>query len=166
MANYTKPVKFNIVLNSQYPSELTIGNDANNLSYEFNWTNIPRGTYMMSFAYRGLNNADFVANDSPQIFLSLGVVPSVYEANTGGRSMVSSYIGTLRTETHAAGQVYFYSNLTDNPAVYYQSLPSSGPISVQIFKSDFTTPFRTGGGNELGEYVLVLSFERVHGCDC
>ena len=163
MTNYTKPVKFNIVLNSQYSS---IGTNNNNLSYDFNWTNIPRGAYMMSYTYRGLNNGNFIADDSPQIFLSLGSVPSVYEPNTIARSIVSNYIGTLRAETHAAAQVYFYSNIHDNPSVYYENIPSSGPITVQIFDSNFTVPFTMIGGGNIDPYILVLSFERVHGCDC
>jgi hypothetical protein len=161
MTNYDKPYKFNIVLNSLDISELTVGNNRNNLTYEFNWTNIPRGAYKMSFSYRGLNNADFVANDSPQLFLSLGSVPSVFQASGETGSVISYYIGTLRAETHAAAQVYFYANLNDNPDVYFESIPTNGLIQITIFKSDFVTPFATAAASQLSDYVMVLSFEQV-----
>ena len=161
MTNYDKPYKFNIVLNSVDISELTVGDNNNKISYEFNWTNIPRGAYKMSFSYRGLNNADFVANDSPQIFLSLGSVPSVFQASGETGSVISYYIGSLRTETHAGWQVYFYANLYDNPDVYFESMPTNGLIQISIFKSDFITPFATAAASEIADYVMVLAFEQV-----
>jgi hypothetical protein len=160
MANYDKPYMFNIVLNSNYPSTLS-GLNVNNLIYDFNWTNIPQGKYKMSFCYKGLNNGDYVGNDSPQLFLTIGAVPSVYEASEQNGSVVSRYIGSLRAETHAAGQVYFYANLNDNPDVYFDSIPTNGPIQVQVFTEDFSTPFITVGASVLADYVLVLSFEQV-----
>lgn len=160
MANFIKPYMFNIVLNSLYTSNLS-GADNNNLIYDFNWTNIPQGKYKMSFCYKGLNNGDYVGNDSPQIFLLLGAVPSVYQAYNASGSVVSYYIGSLRAETHAAGQVYFYANLNDNPDVYFDSIPNNGPIQVQIFTQDFATPFTTAAASPLADYVLVLSFEQV-----
>jgi hypothetical protein len=161
MANYTHPYMFNIVLNSNYPSSLS-GLTNNNLIYDFNWTNIPQGKYKMSFSYKGLNNGDYVANDSPQVFLGLGgSVPSVYEASAQNGSVISRYIGSLRAETHAGGQVYLYANLNDNPYVFFNSIPTNGPIRVQVFEDDFVTPFTTVAGSPLANYVLVLSFEQV-----
>lgn len=160
MANYDKPYMFNIVLNSNYPSTLS-GLNVNNLIYDFNWTNIPQGKYKMAFCYKGLNNGDYVANDSPQLFLTIGAVPSVYEASEQNGSVISRYIGSLRAETHAAGQVYFYANLNDNPDVYFDSIPTNGPIQVQVFTEDFSTPFITVAASPLADYVLVLSFEQV-----
>ena len=160
MTNYERPYMFNIVLNSQYISSLS-GVNNNNLTYDFNWTNIPQGKYKMSFSYKGLNNGDYVGDDSPQIFLSLGTVPSVYQAGEANGSVISTYIGSLRAETHAAGQVYFYANLNDNPPVYFENIPRSGPISIKVFTSDFVTPFTTSLGSPLDEYVMCLSFEQV-----
>lgn len=161
MTNYISPKRFNIVLNSQQVSASSSGNP-NDCTYEFNWTNIPQGKYKMSFSYKGLNNSDFVSDDSPQVFLSLNTVPSAYQANGSGGSVVSTWIGSLHAETHAAAQVVFYANLQDNPDVYYDSLPTSGPIRVQVYRSDFTTPFTTvTGGLNLANYVMCLSFEQV-----
>lgn len=160
MTNYERPYMFNIVLNSQYVSVLSGANN-NNLTYEFNWTNIPNGKYKMSFSYKGLNNGDYVANDSPQIFLLLGTVPSVYEASGSDGSVLSTYIGSLRAETHAGGQVYFYANLNDNPPVYFDNIPRSGPITIKVFEEDFVTPFTTVAASPLAEYVICLSFEQV-----
>jgi hypothetical protein len=159
MANYTKPYRFNIVLNSQQSSAPVI--NTNNLSFQFNWTNIPQGKYQLQFAYIGKNNGDYVANDAPQVFLSLGTVPSVYQASASNGSVISNFIGSLRTQTHAAGQVGFYSNAQDNPEVYYNRLPTSGPITVQVFRDDFTTPFTTLAGTNLADYILVLTFRKV-----
>ena len=161
MANFINPRRFNIVLNSQQVSAASSGNP-NDCTYEFNWSNLPQGKYKMSFSYKGLNNSDFVSNDSPQIFLSLGTVPSVYQANGSNGSVVSTWIGSLHAETHAAAQVVFYANLQDNPDVYYDSLPTSGPIRVQVYRANFTTPFTTvTGGLDLADYVMCLSFEQV-----
>jgi hypothetical protein len=161
MTNYISPKRFNIVLNSQQVSASSSGNN-NDCTYEFNWTNIPQGKYKMSFSYKGQNNSDFVSNDSPQIFLSLGATPSVYQANGSSGSVVSTWIGSLHAETHAAAQVVFYANLQDNPDVYFDHLPTSGPIRVQVYRENFTTPFTTvTGGLELANYVMALSFEQV-----
>lgn len=160
MANYTNPFRFNIVLNSQQIAGAYVDN--NDASYEFNWTNIPNGKYEMSWAWLGENNGDYVANDCPAIFLSLGSVPSVYQANGFTRNNISNYVGSLRAQTHGAGQVGFYSNTNDNPEIFYNSLPNSGPIRVQVFRSDFVTPFSTvTGGLEIADYVMVLTFKKV-----
>ena len=161
MANYEKQYTFNIVLNSQQVSAASSG-DNNDCTYEFNWSNIPQGHYTMSFSYKGQNNGDFVSNDSPQLFLSLNAVPSVYQANGNNGSVISTYIGALHAETHAAAEVVFFANLTDNPEVYYNSLPTSGPIRLRVFRGNFTTPFTTlTGGLELANYVMVLHFKQV-----
>jgi hypothetical protein len=161
MANYTKPHSFNIVLNSQQVSTASSGNP-NDCTYEFNWTNIPQGKYVMSFSYKGKNNGDFVSNDSPQLFLSLNSVSSTYQASNAYGSVVSTYIGGLHAETHAANQVSFYANETDNCNVYFDSLPTSGPIRLQVFRDDFTTPFTTiTGGLDLANYVVVLHFKQI-----
>jgi hypothetical protein len=159
MTNYTKPYRFNIVLNSQQSAEPSV--DINDLYFDFNWTNIPPGKYQLQFSYLGQNNGDYVANDCPQVFLLLGTVPSVYQASEQNGSVISYFIGSLRAQTHAAGQVNFYANAQDNPEVYFNNLPMSGPIRVQIFKEDFVTPFVTQVGSDLAEYVMVLTFRKV-----
>jgi len=161
MTNFIRPYRFNIVLNSQQVSASSSGNN-NDCTYEFNWTNIPQGKYKMSFSYKGQNNSDFVSNDSPQLFLNLGATPSCYQASGQNGSVVSNFIGSLHAETHAAAQVIFYANIQDNPDVYYESLPTSGPIILQVFRGNFTTPFTTVTTNQnLANYVMVLSFEQV-----
>ena len=160
MANYDKPYKFNIVLNSQQVSAQSSGND-NDCTYEFNWTNIPAGKYRMSFSYRGKNNADLVVDDSPQVFLSIASCPSVYQANGTSGSIVSTFIGTLGIATHVGAQAYFYSNLYDNPDVFFNNEPTNGPIRVQIFRDNFLVPFTTLAGSNLADYVMVLSFDQV-----
>ena len=159
--NYSDPYMFNIVLNSQQVAASSSGNP-NDCTYEFNWTNIPRGKYKMAFSYKGQNNSDFISNDSPQLFLSLGATPSVYQASAQNGSVVSTYIGALHAETHAATEIVFYANIQDNPDVYYESLPTSGPIRLQVFRANFTTPFTTlTGGLNLANYVAVLNFTKV-----
>lgn len=161
MANYTKPHIFHIVLNSQQVSDASSGNP-NDCTYEFGWTNIPQGKYEMTFTYKGLNNADFTANDSPQLFLSIGATPSTYQASNAYGSVVSTYIGGLHAETHAATQVSFYANEQDNCKVYYENIPTSGPIRLQVFKDDFITPFTTTTtATNLANYVVVLCFKQI-----
>ena len=160
MTNYIRPYRFNIVLNSQQVSASSSGNP-NDCTYEFNWTNIPQGKYKMNFSYKGQNNSDFVSNDSPQLFLHMNATPSCYQASNANGSVISTYIGALHAETHSATEIVFFANLTDNPDVFYDSLPTSGPIQVKVFRANFTTPFTTLAGSNLANYVMVLSFEQV-----
>jgi hypothetical protein len=161
MTNYIQPKRFNIILNSQQVSTSSSGNP-NDCIYNFNWSNIPQGKYKMSFSYKGQNNSDFIANDSPQIFLTLGSVPSVYQASGQEGSVVSNWVGSLHAETHSATEVVFFANLQDNPDVYFDSLPTSGPIRVQVYRGNFTTPFTTITTNQnLANYVMAMTFEQV-----
>lgn len=160
MANFTNPHMFNIVLNSQQSSASSTG--TNDEIYLFNWTNIPRGgKYKMAWSYLGKNNGDYVANDCPQVFLTVTSVPSVYQASSVGGSIISTYIGSLRAQTHAAGQVNYYCNTFDNPEVFFNAPPSNGEIHVRILKDDFVTPFLTTAGSPIADYVLVLSFTQI-----
>jgi hypothetical protein len=161
MANYDKPYSFNLVLNSQISSPFSSGNP-NDVFYAFNWSNIPEGKYAVSFSYLGKNNGDYVANDCPQLFLSISSVPSVYQAGAADISQISTYLGSLRAQTHAAGQVSFYCNSQDNPEVFFNSKPTNGPIRVQVFRDDFVTPFTTvTGAVNLANYVMVLRFKQI-----
>jgi hypothetical protein len=116
----------------------------------------------MSFSYKGQNNSDFIANDSPQLFLSLGATPSCYQASNANGSVVSNFIGSLHAETHSATEVVFYANIQDNPDVFFDSIPTSGPIRLQVYRANFTTLFTTITTNQnLANYVMILSFEQV-----
>lgn len=161
MATYDDPYMFNIVLNSLQASDFStpFNNDS---TYLFNWTNIPQGRYSVSFSYKGANNGDFIANDSPQIFISFGNFGTTYQAGSIDGSYVSNFLGNLRAETHAAGQVYFYANINDNPDIFLTSRPTDTQIRVQIFRTDFLTPFTTLTGNvDIADYVLTLQFKRI-----
>lgn len=160
MANYTKPYLFNIVLNSLQVSAASSGN-TNDCTYEFNFTNIPQGKYEMSFSYKGGNNPDFAGTDIPQLFLSIGAVASTYQASNANGSVISTYIGGLHAETHSAADVNFFANEQDNCSIYFENFPTSGPIRVQVFRSNFTTPFTTTAGSNLAPYVMVLHFRQI-----
>jgi hypothetical protein len=160
MANYTKPHSFNIVLNSQQVSAASSGN-TNDCTYEFNWTNIPQGKYEMSFSYKGQNNDDFLAEDIPHLFLSLNAVSSTYQASSQNGSVISQYIGALLGNTHNPLNMNYYAKEEDNCKVYFENMPTSGPIRVQVFDSNFITPFETIGGSPLADYILVLHFRQL-----
>lgn len=161
MANYDRPYMFNLVLNSQISSPFSSGLH-NDVTYAFNWSNIPEGKYAVSFSYLGKNNGDYIANDCPQVFLSISSVPSVYLAGASDISQISTYLGSLRAQTHAAGQIGFYANSQDNPEVFFNTKPSNGLIRVQVFRDDFITPFTTvTGGVDLADYVMVLRFKQI-----
>ena len=115
----------------------------------------------MLFSYLGKNNGDFVANDCPQIFLSIASVPSVYQATGVDASIISTYIGSLRAQTHAGGQVNFYCNAYDNPEIFFNAPANNGVIRVQIFRDNFTTPFTTLAGSNIADYVIILSFTEI-----
>ena len=158
MANYTSPHMFNIVLNSQN----AVTSNPNNCTYYFNFSNIPAKKYRVGFAYKGKNNADFVANDSPQVFLQMNTTPSVYQATSVDASQVSYYLGSLRADTHAAAQVYFYANLNDNADIFINFPPRANTIQVIVTRDDFSTPFTTLAGSNLADYVLCLLFVEVY----
>lgn len=161
MANYDKPYLFNIVLNSQQSSVFSSGNP-NDVTYLFNWTNIKPGRYKVAMYWRGKNNADFVASDSPQVFISIGSVPNVYQATGVDASVVSFYAGTLRADTHAAGQVSFVADgANHNAEFYYEAKPLSNQIRIQVFRDDFVTPFTTLAGSNLADYIMVLTFKEL-----
>jgi hypothetical protein len=97
-----------------------------------------------------------------QLFLNMNATPSCYQASNANGSVISTYIGALHAETHDAAQVVFYANLQDNPDVFFNSLPTSGPIRVTVFRANFTTPFTTvTTAQNLANYVMVLCFEQV-----
>jgi hypothetical protein len=152
---------FNIVLNSQNSSTFSSGNN-NDLTYLFNWTNIPQRKYSVRFYWKGKNNSDFVANDAPQVFVTIGAVPNVYQASTAYTSSVSFFMGSLRAVTQSALQVYFVSDgINNNAEVFYESKPVDSRIRVQVFRDNFTTPFTTLAGSNLADYVCVLQFREI-----
>ena len=162
MANYTKPHMFNIVLNSALASPP--GYVANNAdrSYNFNWSNIPKGKYVMTWSYRGLMQTNLTENDSPQVFLSMGSTPSTYIAGgTLTNNIITNYIGNLQTTTHANTDVYFCADSYQNCPVFYESIPTDNVIRVQMFDFDWVTPYTALIGLEpLAAYVLTLHFEQ------
>ena len=159
MATYIKPYMFNIVLNSQNFASVFSGANDSDRTYLFNWTNIPEGKYKVTFSYRGLNNGDLVASDSPQVFISFPQTTTYQAGGTEG-SRISNYLGTLRIETHAGGQAYFYANETDNPAMFLTSRPNT-PIQIRILNGAFTDFFTTIAGSQIADYVMVLSFKKI-----
>lgn len=158
MATYVDPFMFNIVLNSQNSSIFSSAN-ASNKTYLFNWTNIPQGRYELNFTYRGLNNADLVASDSPQVFISFTGM-STYQATTLETSRISQFMGSLRIDTHAAAQAYFYANQNDNPPIFLTSRPD-GPIIMRVLNGAFSDFFTTAAGSQLADYVMVLNFKKI-----
>ena len=161
MAIYEKPYMFNIVLNSQQSSAFSSGN-TNDVTYLFNWTNIPQKRYKMTMYWKGKNNGDYVANDCPQVFITLGDVPTTYQPGAIDGSNVSFFVGSLRPDTHAANQICFISDgMNHNPEVFFNNVPRSDQIRVQVFRDDFVTPFTTIAGSNLADYVAVLQFKEI-----
>jgi hypothetical protein len=157
MATYTDPYMFNIVLNSQNSAAISSPN-VNNKTYLFNWTNLPEGRYEVTFSYRGLNNGDLVASDSPQVFVSLS--STTYQATTTETNRVSQFMGSLQIVTHDAGQAYFTCNIHDNPPIFLPSRPN-GAIVVRVLNGAFSDFFNTIAGSGLAEYVMCLSFKKI-----
>lgn len=161
MANFEKPYEFNIVLNSYLaspPYDVTGNNDK---SYFFNWSNIPKGRYEMTWSWRGMLQTTVTSNDNPQICLTIGSTSSNYLA--GGNttnSNVTNYIGNLQTVTHINADLYFNATQFDNCPVLYDSLPTNNVIRVQAFDIDLESPYTSASlGNEpLASYVMTLHF--------
>jgi len=161
MSIYDKPYMFNIVMNSQQASAFSSAN-TNDKTYLFNWTNIPQRRYKITMYWAGKNNADFVSDDSPQVFITFGDVPCTYLEGAIDGSFVSYYAGTFRPDTHAADQVSFVADgMNHNSELYLNSVPTYNQIRIQVFRSDFITPFTTLAGSNLADYVCVLQFKEI-----
>lgn len=163
MANYTKPYMFNIVLNSVLASPPGVMANTNDKSYFFNWSNIPRGKYVMTWSYRGTRQLTATGDDTPQVFLSIGSTPSNYIAGgTTTSSNITTYIGNLQSNTHINADLYFCADQYQNCPVFYESLPTDNVIRVQMFDFDWLTPYvsSTAGNEILSNYVLTLHFEQ------
>ena len=162
MANFEKPYSFNIVLNSYLASPpLDIGT-TNDKSYYFNWSNIPKGKYEMTWSYRGTRQTTATGDDSPQVFLTFGSTPASYLAGgTTTNSSITNYIGTLQTNTHINADLYFYTTQYDNCPIFLESVPINNVIRVQLFDFDFITPYVSSvvGNEPASPYVMTLHFE-------
>lgn len=160
MAIYQDPYMFNIIINSQKANPTFSTGNNNDLTFLFNWTNIPHGKYRMQWTFKSAAPAaNLLAAYNPQVELSLGTVPTTYIAGQISQSFICNYIGTLRQWVDPTQQGFYYSNLNDNSPTFYTSVPSDFQIRVRMFNDDFLTLFVAGGG--MPEYVMFLSFTKI-----
>lgn len=142
---------FNLVLQSSVGT----GNTANETFY-FDWGQLPQGKYSVQFTFNSsvvtLTN-NYVAN----IFLDLGqqsntfIVPSTTTTSVQPRGC---YLGSLSATGTGASQ-YLYADLTSNPPIYLNNLPTNSLLYVEIHQN--TSPFQTNyPAVDIGQYSMTL----------
>jgi hypothetical protein len=150
---------FNIIINSQKSNPTFSSASNNDLTFLFNWTNIPQGKYEMRWTLKSDALGDnLLAIYNPQVELTLGSIPTTYVGGQLSQSYIINYIGTLRSWVDPTQQGFFFSNLTDNSPTFYTSVPTDERIRVRMFNSDFITLFTA---TAFPEYVMFLSFTKI-----
>ena len=151
---------YNIIFNSRKGT----GGDRANLTYSFDFGNIPDGEYHATFSYMGEQNDlsisaghDYkVAN----VYMNLGKANDYEAGDTSGsiKYVNTNFLGFLDTNRNT-NYSYLYSKHTDNSPVFINSLPNS---QVNIRVQDSTGAlYLDSGGVALNHYVLVLHLELV-----
>jgi hypothetical protein len=153
-------MSFSILLNST--QFITQDQAFGDTTYGVNFTNYEKGSYYMTFSYRGLGNL-LDASDLVNVNIDFLGSSSVSYSNGVIGNQSTNYIGTLRNQL-AGGAVdnYFYANVTDNTPVYFPSLPASNFIRVRMLNManqlivlhDVLDPNVAG-------YMLCLHFQKI-----
>ena len=139
---------YNIILES------TVGTGASNAnqSYYIDWGRLPDEPYKITETAH-LNAT--VAN----IFVDLGQgMNTVIAQNPSALSSYrSNYLGFLFV-TGTGNAHMLFCETTTNPPLYIDQKPNNNNVLVQINTN--TAPFDTDYGGSVGQYTLILSFEK------
>ena len=145
---------YNIILESSVGT----GASSKNKSYYIDWGRLPDGPYKITFAFRTTETAHLNATVA-NIFVDLGQgMNTVIAQNPSASSTFrSDYLGFLLVTGTGNGHILF-CDTTTNPPLYIDQKPNNNNVLVQINTN--TAPFDTDFGGEVGNYTLILSFEK------
>ena len=157
---YERRSLYNIIFNSRKGT----GGDRANLTYSFDFGNIPDGEYHATFSYMGEENDLSISASHDykvaNVYMNLGKSNDYEAGNTSGSIQFtnSNFMGFLDTNRNT-NYSYLYSKHTDNSPVFINSLANS---QVNIRVQDSTGAlYLDSGGVALNHYVLVLHLELV-----
>ena len=145
---------YNIILESSVGT----GASSKNKSYYIDWGRLPDGPYKITFAFRTTETAHLNATVA-NIFVDLGQgMNTVIAQNPSASSTFrSDYLGFLLVTGTGNGHILF-CDTTTNPPLYIDQKPNNNNILVEVHTN--TAPFTTDFDAEVGQYTLILSFEK------
>ena len=145
---------YNIILES------TVGTGGFNhtKSYYIDWGRLPDGPYKITFAFRA-SESNHLNITVANIFVDLGQgMNTVIAQNQSALSSYrSNYLGFLFV-TGTGNAHMLFCETTTNPPLYIDQKPNNNNVLVEINTN--TAPFDTDFGGEVGNYTLILSFEK------
>ena len=149
-------MSFTIVLPS---SKGTPINQNGDVQYQFNWSALQEGQYLMEFEFTGAQKN--VAYAHPYLIAvdNLGALNDVYftSLNTTGAIQTTGIVGAVRPELVAGTATYYLSaKRTDNPSVALKQRPSSNIFNVRFYDLDGTTIYQL-----VENYTLILHFKKI-----
>lgn len=136
------------------------GANHNDLTYQFDWSILDEGEYLVSFTYHGLNDAN-TGTKLPLVFIDLGVGANVYATSATNNANQSLFLGTLLDGNKNGTNAQYYAEETTNVPIRIKGRPTNQ--SPRIFLQNIDgTPFTDSNAGELNDYVLALRFSK---CD-
>jgi len=148
-----------VVFNSR---QNATGANRNDLTYQFDWTQLPDVDYTMSFTWTGEANT-MNGTKTALVFVDLGTTTLCFSTSATNYANRSLFIGCLRTTTQGQGAGEFsnlVANDTDNGHIHIKGRPRNQTIRVRVLDGSLA-PFTDTAAAELAPYVLGLRLERV-----
>ena len=136
------------------------GSNHHNLTYQFDWSILDEGEYLVSFTYHGLNDSN-TGTKCPLVFIDLGVGTNVYATSATNYANQSLYLGTLLAERVSATNAQYYAEETTNVPIRIKGRPTNQSPRIFMLNIDGTT-FTDSNAGELADYILALRFSK---CD-
>lgn len=130
----------------------------NNKSYYVDWGRIPDGKYKVSFVMNcalGTTVNTYVAN----LFCDLGQGQNLIMPSSSNGPTRGGFLGLLQWSGTGANN-NLYADTSTNAPIYLSSRPQNNNVVIEIHQNAET--YTTNVPNAvLGQYTLVLTFERV-----
>lgn len=138
------------------------GANRNDLTYNFDWTQLHDEDYTLSFTWTGEANS-MNGTKNALVFVDLGTTTLCFNTSATNYANRSLFIGCLRTNTQGNGAGAFtllVANDTDNGHIHLKGRPRNQTIRVRVLDGSLD-PFTDTASAELAHYVLGLRLERT-----
>jgi len=152
-------MSFSIVLNpSNYYSKE--GLYAQNVTYAYDFTNMPEGKYELTFSFRGLMN-HLSGDDLALVYVNFGTSGNIYQAGAETSNKFTQFIGFLNNQySNVSTDAYLYANAYDNTPIILTRKPVGLNIQVQILDI-LGQPFITQSTQPIDGYIMTLNFKKL-----
>ena len=156
---------YNVIVNSNFCTTETAGNDVNDKSYYIDWTSVlPQGEYELSFSFISEGN---IINTFPSLplinidFLGQANIEAVQPSYQGTSSQI---LGCLYpTQFHqATDYVFFRAEKYSNAPVFLVNRPYNSNFRVQILNNaNPPIPWvdQAAVPVSINSYIMTLSFK-------